>query len=349
MKTNKNLLKIIMIAFLLAGSLLAWVAPAAASTGGETARTAPPLLVVQAGPETKLVLGGSYSLEEGDRLDGSLFILGGAASLAPGSTVIGDVVLLGGSLEADGRIQGSISALGGVLELSETSVVEGDVNILGSTVSGENQATIQGEIHSEEISALPIVIPSGLRFPFPDVQVHFNPFWELFWTLFQSLLWAAAAALVALILPQAVQRVGRTFVTQPLVSGGLGLLTAVVAPLVMVLMAITIIGIPLVVLLAIALVVVWAYGMIAIGVEVGQRLAQMGKADWALAVSAALGTFLLTVVVNGVGNFVPCVGWIVPFLVGVLGVGAVLLTRFGTRAFPDIVTQQAPDQPGPAA
>jgi hypothetical protein len=347
---NLKILQTMFIVMLLVGALLAWAGPAAASSGASSpASQADGLFALQAGPGTKLVLGGSYTLAEDERLDGSLFILGGAADLAPGSLVDGDIVLLGGSLAANGRVAGSISALGGMLRLSETSVIEGDLNILGSSVTGEAQAAIQGDINSEQTSMLPLIIPGDLRLPIPNIQVRFNPFWDLLWILFQSMLWAAAATLVALVAPQAVQRVGRAFVAQPIVAGGLGLLTAVVAPLVMLVMAITIIGIPLAVLLALALAVVWAYGLIAIGTELGKRLAQMGKADWALALSAALGTFLLTLVVNSVGEIIPCVGWIVPLLAGLLGVGAVLLTRFGTRSFPDIVAVQPSDQGVPGA
>jgi len=48
-----------------------------------------------------------------------------------------------------------------------------------------------------------------------------------------------------------------------------------------------------------------------------------------------IGTFLLTLLVNGLGALVPCVGWIVPTLVGMVGLGAVLVTRFGAQALPD--------------
>ncbi len=69
--------------------------------------------------------------------------------------------------------------------------------------------------------------------------------------------------------------------------------------------------------------------------ETGKRLAALMKQDWALPVSAMIGTFLLTLLVNGLGALVPCVGWIVPALVGMVGLGAVLVTRFGAQALPD--------------
>jgi len=67
--------------------------------------------------------------------------------------------------------------------------------------------------------------------------------------------------------------------------------------------------------------------------EVGQRISLALHQDWPLPLSAALGTFVLNFVANGIG-FIPCVGWLVPFLIGLLGLGAVLLSRFGTQAYP---------------
>jgi hypothetical protein len=59
------------------------------------------------------------------------------------------------------------------------------------------------------------------------------------------------------------------------------------------------------------------------------------KQDWALPVSAMVGTFLLTLLINGLGAIVPCIGWVVPALVGMVGLGAALVTRYGARALPD--------------
>jgi hypothetical protein len=46
--------------------------------------------------------------------------------------------------------------------------------------------------------------------------------------------------------------------------------------------------------------------------------------------SAGFGTFLLGIVVGAV-NLVPCVGWMAGVLVGLIGIGAVVMTMFGTR------------------
>lgn len=285
-------------------------------------------------PGGKLVLGGLYTLESGKTLDGDLLVMGGNVALQEGSTVDGDVAMLGGNLQANGTVTGSLFGLGALVQMSSTSQVDGDVNVLGGDLQGATQADVAGQIHSDTSASLPIIIPGGLRVPVPNLDLDFNPVWDFLWLLLQSTLWAAVAVLTALLAPKAVQRVGESATSQALISGALGLLTAVVAPLILVVVSLTIIGIPIAFLALVALILAWAFGMIAIGCEVGGRLAKAAKANWALPLSAALGTFLVTLVVNSVGKIVPCVGWLVPFVVGIVGLGAVFLTRFGSRHYP---------------
>ena len=155
----------------------------------------------------------------------------------------------------------------------------------------------------------------------------------------RAFLWAALAVLVVLFLPRQVEQVSHAVVAQPVISAGLGVLTAVILPIILLLVAITIIGIPVSLLGVLALVISWAYGIVVLGLEVGKRLAQMLKVDLAAPVVAGAGTFILVLVMNGVKVAIPCVGWIFAALVGCLGLGAVLLTRYGTQPYPPLVSQ----------
>jgi len=89
----------------------------------------------------------------------------------------------------------------------------------------------------------------------------------------------------------------------------------------------------------------WMFGLIALGLEVGKRLAQLFKQEWAPAAAAGAGTFVLMLVLNGAREAVPCVGWIFPALAGMLGLGAVILTRFGWQTYSPL----APIPPRPPA
>jgi len=112
------------------------------------------------------------------------------------------------------------------------------------------------------------------------------------------------------------------------------LVTAVVTPVILLVITITIILIPVTIISMVVLALMLLLGWISLGVEVGQRMAYSLKQEWALPVSAGVGTLIFTIVAAGVGEVVPCVGWVVPTLLGMVGFGAVLLTRFGTQSYP---------------
>lgn len=283
--------------------------------------------------DDKIVTGGSFTLESNDSLDGNLIVLGGVVSTQEGSTVTQDVVLLGGTLTIGGLVKGNLVGIGGVVTLEDSAVIEGDVATVAASLHQAPGAEIQGQVVTG--FRIPPVFPRGLALPqVLNTAFDFSPVWSALWFLFRTFLWAAVAALIVILLPQNTDRAARAIVSQPLIAGGVGLLTAIAAPLVLILLAITILLIPISLLAGLALAVAWLFGRIALGMEVGRRIGAALSKDWPAAVDAGIGTFALAFVVDGIGSLVPCVGWILPALVGILGLGGVILTAFGTRTYP---------------
>jgi hypothetical protein len=116
-------------------------------------------------------------------------------------------------------------------------------------------------------------------------------------------------------------------------------------------MVVTIILILAVPFAVLALVLAWLFGIISIGMEVGERFTRAIGQTWSPVWTTGFGTFLFVLVVQGIG-LAPCIGWLAPFLLGVTGVGAVVLTFINSRAKPPIVAAPAagPDEalPPPA-
>jgi hypothetical protein len=147
---------------------------------------------------------------------------------------------------------------------------------------------------------------------------------------------ATIAGLVALIWPHQTSQVGRTVLEAPWPSFGIGLLTVAAATALIIALAITICLSPLAVLTALALGAAGLFGWIGIGAQVGERLLQALNVRqitplWA----AGLGTLLITLIGMGlsVALCLAVLGWTVVFVLGCLGLGAVVLTRFGTTAY----------------
>jgi hypothetical protein len=74
------------------------------------------------------------------------------------------------------------------------------------------------------------------------------------------------------------------------------------------------------------------FGWIGLGYEVGRRMGVAMKWELQDPAAAGLGTLLLSLVAGGIG-FIPCVGWLLLVFVASLGLGAVMLTRFGSQAY----------------
>jgi cytoskeletal protein CcmA (bactofilin family) len=285
----------------------------------------------------KVVVGGTFTLAQGEVLDGDLAVLGGVVRLEAESRVNGDVFLMGGTLRAEGEVNGDVTAVGGILTLDGTAVVGGDLNTIGSVVHREAGARIDGRVTTGEAMEAPLVFPfiERLEVPAPMIgewRAGLAPVLKIGWLFFRAIMLAALAVLVIMFWPDAARRVSQAAVGQPIIAGGLGVLTALAAPLLLVLLAITILLIPVSLIAALALVAGVVFGWLALGLEVGLRMAR--SFNWALhpAAAAGVGTLVLTLVVDGIG-FLPCVGWLAPFIVGTIGLGAVILTRFGSQTY----------------
>lgn len=280
----------------------------------------------------KIVAGGTFTLASGDTLTGNLYVAGGTATLDEGSRVTGSVFLMGGNLQVNGEIDGNIAATGGLVTLGDTAQVKGDVSTFAAQLNQSNKARVEGKIRSGEATPIQVTVPGGAQVP--NLDVRFNPLWDALWFMLRTFLWAGLATLVVLFLPRQTERAAQTAAVQPVLAGGVGLLTTIALPLVLLIVAITLIGIPLALLGAAALGIAWVFGIIALGTEIGKRLAVALKQEWALAVCAAVGTFALVFVAGSLNRLIPCVGWVGWAAAGVVGLGAVLLTRFGTQGYP---------------
>jgi cytoskeletal protein CcmA (bactofilin family) len=289
----------------------------------------------------KVVFGQSFTLKSGQTVEGDLLVFGGSATIEEGATVTGSAVVFGSSLTVDGEVKGDAAVFGGTATLGKTAHVYGSLSVVGSTLDRAEGAMIDGDVNNADIHFgnnsttvnPPVVIPPT---PLPAVpHVSFGPiFTGISDTLGQAVFLALLAMLLMLFLAPHADRVAHAAFAQPLTAGGLGLLTIIVLPIAVVLSVVTIILIPLAPIIILALVVAAVFGWIAIGYEIGQRFTKAIHHQWHPAFSAGLGTFALTLVANGLTRIwvLNCVGWLVPFLLGLAAIGAVLMTRFGTQA-----------------
>jgi hypothetical protein len=312
------------------------------------------------------VIGGNVSLEEASRVDGDLVVVGG--NLKAQGSANGDVVVVGGNLILSEEVDGDIVIVGGQAELTETAVVNGDIVMIGGQLDKDPKAEISGQIINNtplfdapnvpdvpDLPELPDVpdvpnlpdlpdvpdvpdlpsppdLPSSPPFAFRD-----NPFLDWLMVLVNAVAVSLIGMLLSLFFQTQFERVGDAILKQPFLAGSFGLLVCVVTPLALLILVVTILLIPVALVVGLMIPLAWLFGVIALGQEIGDRFTRAINQTWAPVLSTGLGTFML-MLLGGFFRMVPCVGWLVPFLVAMVGMGGVAMTWFGTRVAPGSVT-----------
>lgn len=333
----------------LLAAVLLLPAPPALATGG------PP------GDDGVVIWNEDYTLGEGEQLDGDLLVFSGDATLEAGSRVTGSVIIWNGNAEVAGTVEGDLVVSGGDIHLDDGAQVEGDVVCSWNCdLEQEEGARVDGGV----IEGIPL---RGLRFErlrdAPTRIPSLPSLWAsgagqvLDWTframrrVIATLVVAAVAGLVALIWPHQTAQVGRTVIEAPWPSFGIGLLTVVAATALIIALALTICLSPVAALAALALGAAGLFGWIGVGAQVGERLLQaLNVREIAPLWAAGLGTLLITLVGMGlsVAFCLALLGWLVVLVLGCLGLGAVVLTRFGTMAYiPSTGAEPGPSRPTP--
>jgi hypothetical protein len=272
--------------------------------------------------------------------------IGGNITVAADEEVNGPVVAVFGSVTINGRVHDNV---GGSVNLGPSAEVRGDVVAVGGSIDRDERASISGKV-------------SEVSFP----PVHVRPGWDIRWTpwfdagpwrvvrllgsLLRMALFTLFATLVLLLAPRAVQRVEMAVTTQPWKSVIVGILAQLffipLLVIVVVVLAVSIIGIPLLVLVPFGVLAFfvalllgftgavsglarvverrfdWSrpstFSMLIVGLVMVWGITVLGRlvafGGGPLAVMAALLVFL---------------GFVIEFAVWTVGLGGALLTRFG--------------------
>lgn len=269
-----------------------------------------------------IVLDGVQQLESGETVEGEIILFDGSVIVSPAARVTGSVYMLGGDLQLDGQVGGNISLVDGSLTLGPDARVAGSINRAGGQVSGFEQAHIAGGLREG----------AGLEIPLEQVRTTRSPRDSLLQSLVGGFLLGLVAAVVVRFMPQALDRIAHAATRHALVSGSLGLLVAVVGPALAVMMAFTVVLVPLAFLALLLAALIILYGWVSFGVALGRQIASRLPRRLGPSLSAFLGTWLFMLFL-GLLQLIPAVGPFLPLFVAVIALGAVLLTRFGARTF----------------
>jgi hypothetical protein len=269
-----------------------------------------------------LILEGRHTYSVGEVLKGVFLVVDGEAVLDRGARVEGPVYMLGGSATINSQVDQDVSVIGGNLTVGPDAMIGGDLRVGSGRLDLSPQATVKGSV---------------LKGPASDVQLEdifprVSPKERLVQLLPWTLVLAFLAYLSAVYVPLPVARISQAEIKHPVVCAAMGILVGIVGPILLVFMAFTVILIPttLIGLLIGALTV--AYGWIGFGQAFGRWLTGKLNLEVGRAGGAFLGTLVFMILIDLL-SIIPVVGSLIALLAITIGLGAVMLTRFGLREF----------------
>jgi hypothetical protein len=274
------------------------------------------------------------------RRQGEIVRIGGDVRVERDEVVEGDVVVVFGSAEIYGEAEREVTVVMGSLTLGPEAVVRDEVNVIGGTLNRSPTARIEGEVHN-----------IGLGGPwraegFGDV-VRDAFLWRvggLAATLMRVVLVLLLALVVVAFGPGVVERIADRTAVDPLRAGLIGfcaeLLFVPLLVITVVVLAISIIGIPLLVLVPFGILlalVVLLVGFTGVAYQVGRILhARFGWSGRGAYATVALGVIViggLTVLARSaavlggdlLGLPLAALGYFVEYLAWTIGFGAAIL------------------------
>jgi hypothetical protein len=267
---------------------------------------------------------GDIQVPAGTAVHGAAIAVGGTVYVD--GIVEGDAIALGGDVDVRGHVAGSARADGGSVILHSTAVVDGEAAAFGGTVVREPGARVGGR-RSEPAPPGPVSPSTDLRGLVAlagGLMVLMKP---LLWLMYVFLLagLVGSAWMMAVLFPRAIARFGVVLERDPVGAFLAGLLGWPVSFVVVVLLAVSVVGLTLVLLVPTILIAAVTFGTAAVALVIGRRLRPAGTVQ-----EVVIGAVILAIVVS-----IPGVGWVVGLVVATWGLGAVLLAFMeGRRSEP---------------
>lgn len=255
--------------------------------------------------------GSAVVVSSGEVVCGSLTSFGG--KMVVQGEVRGDVVSFGGNVVIGGQVNGNVTLYGGNLTLQNSAHVNGDIHVCGGQWIEGSNSQLQGSVFDCTKSLGWLIVGDGG----PNFR-----FWYV-------VTWVGLAVVLTTLLPEHVMLVRTTVRQKKRRSLLLGVLSLLLAPIILAILVALIIPIPLAILIAVGLIAAWALGIVAVSWLIGELIVRT--------LVPHMNTRPLQIIVGSavlaLAGSLPYIGWFISVGAGLLGLGAVFLSRFGTRLY----------------
>ncbi len=252
-----------------------------------------------------------------------------------------DVVTLGGSVRLEpGAVAQQVTAIMGSVEVGpgasvdrEAVAIGGDVHIAPGARVGADAVSVGGKIVIDdggevEGSQTSVVVPGlggilTLIGTHPFESRHDSTLWRLGSALGQFAVFFLLGFLVLMLFPRRIESVTGSLVNAPVKAVLTGILGTIAMPVVILLLVVTIVGIPFIAVIALGVAVAVVMGYTALALHFGRAL-PFRFVRGAPIVQLAIGTAILVAI-----GQIPVFGFLAWTAAWLFVLGVVLRTRFG--------------------
>lgn len=294
------------------------------------------------GGDAVSVGGGSVTVN--GEVAGDLVAIGGAVNV-PG-LVRGDLASIGGPVKITGKVGRDVTSVGGNVELSGTGEIDGGVSVMGGTFIKGEKAFHKGELHNFDVRAIRNVLPRVLRAGRFAADKENAP-WLIggligLGLLFMLSMLATGAILLllpAVFFPKHVENAAAAITGDMWRATGIGVAMVVGFFPGLLLLVVSILGIPLVpfaLMLYAAAAIIGLSGFSVVlqgrffeGIKKAGPVSLPGKVAAGYALMA--GLMLFGKAIPLVGGVLSLLGFMLLSFGTVLGLGAALMTRLGSQ------------------
>ena len=252
-----------------------------------------------------------------------------------------DVVTLGGSVRLEpGAVAQQVTAIMGSVDVGpgasvdrEAVAIGGDVHVAPGARVGADAVSVGGKIVIDdggevEGSQTSVVVPGlggilTLVGTHPFESRHDSTLWRLGSALGQFAVFFLLGFLVLMLFPRRIESVTGSLVNAPVKAVLTGMLGTIALPVVILLLVVTIVGIPFIAVIALGVAVAVVMGYTALALYFGRAL-PFRVVRGAPIVQLAIGTAILVAV-----GQIPVLGFLTWMAAWLFVLGVVLRTRFG--------------------
>ena len=345
-------------------------APAADITAGESVSNAPPTEVSEeAGTQTRnrkrtreavVAIGSTAELKAGESAEAVVAILGSAiargevreavVAVAGDVTVSGEVgdaavAVLGDlTIEMGATIDGDVVSVGGNVTIAEGAIVRGEVVCVGGKVDIAEGAKVEGGVQEVPVPGL-----HALKDWVVQCVFKLRPLApQVGWVWIVAGVFFLAYLLVAVATPRPVAACVRELTRRPATTFLMGLLTLLLVPVIILILAATGVGVFVIPFLLAALFFGALIGKVAFLEFLGESVVRAFSTATQMkpVMALLLGSIILTVI-----YLVPVLGLIAFMVTGLWALGAAVMGMFGgaRREMPDRpASPPSPTMPAPA-